>query len=98
MTYLNRLQESLTASIPEIPPNREVVEVMRPFKLLRRLSERCELFWGNPIRAFSPQVVLRARLLSRVSFTPKWMRRDIRALRFESVVEAAIGLRRNHEV
>ena len=98
MTYLNRLQESLTASVSEIPPNCEVVEVVRPFKLLRCLSERCELFWRNPIRTFSPQVVLRARLLLRVSFAPEWMRRNVRALRFESVVEAAIGFRRDHEI
>lgn len=94
--YLYRLQEPLTAAIPEVASDREVVEIVGALELLRGFAKRSERLRGDAVLALALEVVLWRRCW--ICVFPERMRGAFKALRFERVVEAAIGLGRDHEV
>lgn len=94
--YLYRLQEPLTAAIPEVASDREVVEIVGALELLRGFPERSERLRGDAVPALALEVVLWRR--GWICAFPERMRCAFEALCFERVVEAAIGLGRDHEV
>ena len=77
-TYLNLLHKPLATPVLEVSPNREVMEVMRPFELLRRFSQFLQCLFVHPPRLLSKHVFFARGCFGRRDGGPERVLREVR--------------------